>query len=114
MVAVDWDSAMPMRHVLKHVLSKFFNGIEQRMIPATEMVNATSEGNWLYSNGREKRLYIQSDPIREHDCIWCMACVSVCPPQAIKVDQSNLEYHEKASGTFNESLSKGSSPPRGH
>jgi hypothetical protein len=31
-----------------------------------------------------------------------------CPPQAIKVDQSNLEYYEKASGTFNESLSKGS------
>ena len=44
----------------------------------------------------------KADPIREHDCIWCMACVSVCPPQAIKVDQSNLEFHEKASGTFNE------------
>lgn len=53
----------------------------------------------------------KSDPIREHDCIWCMACVSVCPPQAIKVDQSNLEYHEKSAGTFNEELSKGSAPP---
>jgi hypothetical protein len=31
-----------------------------------------------------------------------MACVSVCHPQTIKVDQSNLEYYEKASGTFNE------------
>ena len=30
----------------------------------------------------------KSDPIREQDCIWCMACVAVCPPQAIKVDQS--------------------------
>jgi len=29
-----------------------------------------------------------------------MACVSVCPPQAIKVDQSNLEHHEKAAGTY--------------
>ena len=28
-----------------------------------------------------------------------------------EVDQSNLEYHEKASGTFNEVLSKGSAPP---
>ena len=38
----------------------------------------------------------KADPIREHDCIWCMACVSVCPPQAIKVDQSNVEKHESA------------------
>jgi hypothetical protein len=40
-----------------------------------------------------------------------MAYVSVCPTQPIKVDQSNLEFHEKASGTFNEALSKGSAPP---
>ena len=53
----------------------------------------------------------KADPIREHDCIWCMACVSVCPPQAVKVDQAALEFHEKADGTFNESLSKGSAPP---
>jgi hypothetical protein len=33
------------------------------------------------------------------------------PPQAIKVDQSNLEYHEKSAGTFNEELAKGSAPP---
>jgi hypothetical protein len=33
------------------------------------------------------------------------------PPQAIKVDQSNLEYHEKAAGTFNEELARGSAPP---
>ena len=40
-----------------------------------------------------------------------MACVSVCPPQAIKVDEANLEPHEKAAGTFNEELAKGSAPP---
>jgi ferredoxin len=41
-----------------------------------------------------------------------MACVSVCPPQAIKLDQANLEFHEKAAGTFKEDLAKrGSSPP---
>jgi ferredoxin len=57
----------------------------------------------------------KSDPIREHDCIWCMACVSVCPPQAIKVDQSNLEFHEKSAGTFSEALAKGSAPsPHAH
>jgi ferredoxin len=44
-----------------------------------------------------------------------MACVSVCPPQAIKVDQSNLEFHEKSAGTFSEALAKGSAPsPHAH
>jgi ferredoxin len=40
-----------------------------------------------------------------------MACVSVCPPQAIKVDQANLEFYEKSAGTFNEELARGSAPP---
>jgi hypothetical protein len=40
-----------------------------------------------------------------------LTCVSICPPQAIKVDQSNLEYHEKSAGTLNEELAKGSAPP---
>ncbi|MDH3737219.1 MAG: 4Fe-4S dicluster domain-containing protein [Nitrosopumilus sp.] len=38
--------------------------------------------------------------MREHDCIWCMACVSVCPPQAIKVDQANVEAHQRAAETL--------------
>ena len=42
----------------------------------------------------------KSDPIREHECIWCMACVTVCPPKAIKVEQSNLEFHQRASQTY--------------
>ena len=29
-----------------------------------------------------------------------MACVSVCPPQAVLVDQGNMEWHEKAAGTY--------------
>jgi hypothetical protein len=29
-----------------------------------------------------------------------MACVSVCPPQAVLVDQANMEWHDKAAGTF--------------
>jgi len=44
-----------------------------------------------------------------------MACVSVCLAQAIKVDQSNQEFYEKAAGTFNEALAKGSAPaPHAH
>jgi NAD-dependent dihydropyrimidine dehydrogenase PreA subunit len=29
----------------------------------------------------------KSDPIRESDCIYCMACVNVCPVKAISVVQ---------------------------
>jgi ferredoxin len=80
------------------------------------MVNATSAGIGENRDRDGRKDYTdKSDPIRESDCIWCMACVTVCPTQAIKVDEANLEYHEKASGTFNESLSKGSAPPpHGH
>lgn len=33
------------------------------------------------------------EPIREADCIWCMACVTVCPTEAIKVDESLVAVH---------------------
>ena len=75
------------------------------------MANVTSAGTGSTVKEDRKDYTDKSDPIREHACIWCMACVSVCPAQAIKVDQSNLEFYEKAAGTFNEALSKGSAPP---
>ena len=62
--------------------------------PALEMEGTDKEGRVDYTD--------KSDPIREQDCIWCMACVAVCPPQAIKVDQSNMEYHQVADQTFRE------------
>ncbi|MFY9966514.1 MAG: 4Fe-4S dicluster domain-containing protein [Nitrososphaeraceae archaeon] len=84
-------------------------------IPAIEMANATSEGTGENSMKDVRKDYTdKSDPIREHDCIWCMACVSVCPLQAIKVEESNLEYHEKSAGTFNEELATGSAPHHTH
>lgn len=60
----------------------------------------TSYGNG--NDGKENRLDYtdKSEPIREHDCIWCMACVTVCPTKAIKVEQ--LELHQKASESFSE------------
>ena len=76
-----------------------------------QVANATRAGTGSGVKEERKDYTDKADPIREHDCIWCMACVSVCPPQAIKVDQANLEFHEKSAGTFNESLSKGSAPP---
>jgi NAD-dependent dihydropyrimidine dehydrogenase PreA subunit len=81
-------------------------------VPAIDLANATSAGTGEDHDRDGRKDYAdKSDPIREHDCIWCMACVSVCPPQASKVDQANLEAHEKAAGTFNEDLAKGSAPP---
>jgi len=52
----------------------------------------------------------KADAIREHDCIWCMACVSVCPPQAVLVDQGLQEFHEKAAGTY-QTLGSGQANP---
>ena len=72
----------------------------EKDISNTEALNATFAGTGSSEKEGRKDLTDKADPIREHDCIWCMACVSVCPPQAIKVDQSNLEAHEKAAGTF--------------
>jgi NAD-dependent dihydropyrimidine dehydrogenase PreA subunit len=113
MVAVDWDSCYADGACIEACPVQVYQWYRtEQDVPAIEMQNATSEGTGENSLRDGRRDYTdKSDPIREHDCIWCMACVSVCPPQAIKVDQANLEFHEKAAGTFNEALAKGSAPP---
>lgn len=59
------------------------------------MVNATSEGTGENHNRDGRKDYTdRSDPVRESDCIWFMACVTVCPTQAIKVDEANLDVHK--------------------
>ncbi|HSE99301.1 MAG TPA: ferredoxin, partial [Nitrososphaeraceae archaeon] len=83
----------------------------EKDVPAKDAHTETYEGTGSSVKEERKDYTDKADPIREHDCIWCMACVSVCPPQAIKVDQASLEFHEKASGTFNEALSKSGAPP---
>jgi NAD-dependent dihydropyrimidine dehydrogenase PreA subunit len=112
-VAVDWDSCVADGACIEACPVQVFQWYRtENDIPGIEMTNITSAGIGENQNKEGRVDYTdKSDPIREHDCIWCMACVSVCPPQAIKVDQSNLEYHERESGTFNEALSKGSAPP---
>jgi NAD-dependent dihydropyrimidine dehydrogenase PreA subunit len=61
------------------------------------MTNAI-ESSGTVSSVKEGRLDLtdKADPIREHDCIWCMASVSVCPTNAIKVEEGNLQFHEGA------------------
>lgn len=101
MVAVDWDSCIADGSCLQACPVNVFQWYRtENDVPATGMLNATSGGTG--SNGKEDRLDAtdKSDPIREHECIWCMACVTVCPPKAIKVDQENMHFHSVASETL--------------
>lgn len=98
MVAVDWDSCIADGSCIEVCPTQVYQWYRtENNIPAAQMVNATSSGTGE-SHAKEGRVDYtdKSDPVREHDCIWCMACVAVCPTQAIKVEQSNTSYHEKA------------------
>jgi NAD-dependent dihydropyrimidine dehydrogenase PreA subunit len=117
MVVVDWDSCYPDGACIEACPVQAYQWYRtEQDVPAIEMQNAISEGNSENSLGDGRKDYTdKSDPIREHGSIWCMACVSVWPPQAIKVDQANLEFHEKATGTFNEDMAKnGPLAPHAH
>jgi NAD-dependent dihydropyrimidine dehydrogenase PreA subunit len=112
MVAIDWDSCVADGACIEACPVQVFQWYRtEHDIPATEVTKQQWVGTGSTVKDERKDFTDKADPIREHDCIWCMACVSVCPPQAVKVDQAALEFHEKASGTFNEALSKGSAPP---
>jgi NAD-dependent dihydropyrimidine dehydrogenase PreA subunit len=80
MVAVDWDSCVADGACIEACPVQVFQWYRTEKTEKDQRTDYTDK----------------ADPIREHDCIWCMACVSVCPPQAIKVDQSNQEHHDKA------------------
>ena len=104
MVAVDWDACYADGSCIEVCPVKLYKWARSDAdVPAVQMANITSSGNG--STDKEGRVYYtdKSDPIRERDCIWCMACVAVCPPQAIKVHQSSLEYQQRADQTFRES-----------
>jgi len=97
MVAVDWDSCVADGACIEACPVQVFQWYRtEKDIPAKDVVGQTFAGTGSDFKDERKVLTDKADPIREHDCIWCMACVSVCPPQAIKVDQSNLEKHDSA------------------
>jgi len=97
MVAVDWDSCVADGACIEACPVQVFQWYRtEKDIPAKDIVGQTFEGTGSDVKDERKDLTDKADPIREHDCIWCMACVSVCPPQAIIVDQSNLEKHDNA------------------
>ena len=49
-------------------------------------------------SGTDEKLDLtdKAAPVRESDCIWCMACVTVCPTEAIKVDEALVSVAENA------------------
>jgi NAD-dependent dihydropyrimidine dehydrogenase PreA subunit len=97
MVAVDWDSCVADGACIEACPVQVFQWYRtEKNIPAKDVVGQTFEGTGSTEKDQRVDYTDKADPIREHDCIWCMACVSVCPPQAIKVDQSNQEHHDKA------------------
>jgi len=112
MVAVDWDSCVADGACIEACPVQVFQWYRtEKDVPAKDAHTETFEGTGSAVKEERKDYTDKADPIREHDCIWCMACVSVCPPQAIKVDQAALEFHEKAEGTYNASISTGGAPP---
>jgi len=104
MVAVDWDSCIADGSCISACPVQVFQWYRSEDdVPAKDMVNATSAGNGSASSNGRADYTDKSDPIREHTCIWCMACVTVCPTKAISVEQANVKYHEQAMNTFQES-----------
>ena len=98
MVAVDWDSCVADGACIEACPVQVFQWYRtEKDIAAAQAINETFAGTGSSEKENRRDQTDKADPIREHDCIWCMACVSVCPPQAIKVDQSNVEAHEQAS-----------------
>ena len=96
-VAVDWDSCVADGACIEACPVQVFQWYRsEKDIPAKDVIGQTFEGVGSAVKDERTDFTDKADPIREHDCIWCMACVSVCPPQAIKVDQSNMDAHEKA------------------
>jgi NAD-dependent dihydropyrimidine dehydrogenase PreA subunit len=95
MVAVDWDSCIADGACIEACPVQVFQWYRtEKDIPAKDIVGQTFQGTGSTEKDQRTDYTDKADPIREHDCIWCMACVSVCPPQAIKVDQANQEHHD--------------------
>jgi NAD-dependent dihydropyrimidine dehydrogenase PreA subunit len=96
MVAVDWDSCVAEGECLDVCPVQVFQWYRtENDVPPEEMFNATSAGTGSTLKDERVDYNDKSDPIREHDCIWCMACVKACHAKAIKVSEGNLVYHQQ-------------------
>ena len=101
-MAVDWDSCISDGACVEACPVQVYQWYRSEQdVPAIEMVNAVSEGTGDDQNREGRKDYTDKpDPIRESSCIWCMACVTVCPTSSIKVDEANLQVHEEEAQKF--------------
>ena len=116
MVANDWDVCVADGACIEACPVQVFQWYRtDKDISGIDAVNDKTDWPGAGSTEKEERLDYsdKASVIREHDCIYCMACVSVCPPQAVLVDQANMEWHEKAAGTFVK-MESGSENPHAH
>jgi len=117
MVANDWDVCVADGACIEACPVQIFQWYRtDKDISGIKAVKDTTPWPGAGTTEKEERLDFtdKADAIREHDCIWCMACVSVCPPLAVLVDQGNQEFHEKAAGTFKVMSSGGANPHAEH
>ena len=115
MVAVDWDSWVADGACIEACPVQVFQWYRtEKDIPAIKAIHETFDGSGKTEKEERFDLSDNADPIREHDCIWCMACVSVCPPLAVLVDQGNQEWHEKAEGSYQKMESGSANPHAEH
>ncbi len=101
-VSVDWDVCIADGGCIEVCPVQVYEWYRTAVdVPAKDVPNTTSPGNGESHAKEGRKDYTdKSDPIREKDCIWCMACVTVCPVTAIKVEQSNTQFHENAKLSF--------------
>ena len=100
-VAVDWDSCVAAGSCMSVCPVQTFQWYRtEKDIPAADCLGETFEGTGLTEQDERLDYTDKSQPIREHDCTICMACQEICPQGAIRIESANLEWHEKAAGTF--------------
>ena len=100
-VAVDWDSCVAAGSCFSVCPVQTFQWYRtEKDIPADKCLGETFEGTGLTEADERLDYSDKSQPIREHDCTICMACQEICPQGAIRIEASNLEWHEKADGTY--------------
>ena len=114
MVAVDWDSCVADGACIEACPVQVFQWYRtEKDIPAEKCLGETFEGTGLTEADERLDYTDKSQPIREHDCTNCLACQEICPTHAIVIEQSYLEHHEKADGTFVK-MESGSANPHAH
>jgi len=100
-VAVDWDDCVAAGSCMSVCPVQTFQWYRtEQDIPAHKVKGTTFAGTGKTEQDERLDYTDKSDPIREHDCTNCLACVEACPQHAIIVEQGNLEFHEKAAGTY--------------